>query len=236
LIYFVVPEAQPGDRSGGSKPTSLKSIYTDPRFWRVAPLSATCIGTAWALQGLWAEPWLSDVEKLGQGQIVQQLFVMGVALCTGALLFGIVADRLRSRGVRPQTLLGVAAVMFIAAQSALILSHGLPPQLLWALIASVGGATVLSYATLAEYFPKEAAGQANAALNILHIGGAFIIQYAIGYLIALWPSYAGHYPAIAYKTAFAINLAFQIAALAYFLVCEAWPAAQRQRSTAESRP
>jgi hypothetical protein len=48
---------------------------------------------------------------------------------------------------------------------------------------------------LTEYFPKELTGQANGALNILHIGGACIIQYAIGFVIALWPSHGGHYPA-----------------------------------------
>jgi hypothetical protein len=64
------------------------------------------------------------------------------------------------------------------AQFALISGHQLPVAFLWAVIASVGGATVLSYATLAEYFPKESAGQANGALNILHIGGACFIQYA----------------------------------------------------------
>jgi len=87
---------------------------------------------------------------------------------------------------------------------------------------------VLSYATLAEYFPKESAGQANGALNVLHIGGACVIQYSIGFVIALWPSHSGHYPAIAYQAAFAFNLAFQIAALAYFFGHDTWAALQRQ--------
>jgi MFS family permease len=221
LVYLVVPEA-PSPGSGQSKPVGLKAIYTDPRFWRVAPLSATCIGTAWALQGLWAAPWLGDVERLDQAQIVQHLFVMGVALCAGALLFGIAASRLRRSGVRPQTLLGAVAAVFIAAQISLISGHRLPLEVLWAIIASVGGATVLSYATLTEIFPKEAAGQANGALNILHIGGACVIQYAVGFVVALWPSYGGHYPAVAYKAAFALNVVPQIAALAYFFGYEVW--------------
>jgi MFS family permease len=54
VIYLVVPE-MPTAMSGAGGPTrsSLKTVYADPRFWRLAPLSATCIGTAWALQGLW---------------------------------------------------------------------------------------------------------------------------------------------------------------------------------------
>ena len=43
--------------------------------------------------------------------------------------------------------------------------------------------TVLSYAILAECFPKDIAGQANGALNILHISAACIIQYMIGFVV-----------------------------------------------------
>jgi MFS family permease len=215
LIRLVVPEMPAPPAGGAPGRNSLKAIYANPRFWRVAPLSATCIGTAWALQGLWAAPWLADVDHLDQPHVVRHLFVMGVALCAGALAFGIGADRLRRRGVKPQTLLGLAAGALIAAQLALI--TGLrPSDAMWAVIAAVGGATVLSYAALAEYFPKEIAGRANAALNLLHIGGACLIQYGIGLVVGHWASHAGHHPAIAYKTAFALNLVLQVLALAWF--------------------
>ena len=85
------------------------------------------------------------------------------------------------------------------------------------MIAGVGAATVLSYSILAEYFPKEIAGQANAALNMFHIGGAFVIQGAIGLVINHWISHHGHYPTIAYKTAFALVVVFQIVGIAWFL-------------------
>src|SRR3982075_853131 len=54
LIYVIVPEATPVP--SGAISAGLKKVYADPRFWRVAPLSASCIGTAWALQRLWAGP------------------------------------------------------------------------------------------------------------------------------------------------------------------------------------
>jgi MFS family permease len=222
LIYFIVPEQANASRTAAVRPISLKAIYADPRFWRVAPLSATCIGTAWALQGLWAAPWMRDVERLDQPQIVQQLFVMGAALCAGALLFGIAADRLRRFGIRPQTLLGLTAIALVIAQIALIADWPLPSLPLWAVIASVGGATVLSYAILAEYFPKNIAGQANGALNMLHIGAACIVQYMIGFVVERWTGDSGHYPPTAYKVAFVLNLAFLIGALAWFVGCEVW--------------
>jgi MFS family permease len=216
LVYLVVPEAKPTANHAFS--LSLKNVYADPRFWRVAPLSASCIGTAWALQGLWAAQWLRDVDGFDRAEVVQRLFSMAVALSLGAILLGTVADRVRRRGVGPEVLLGLVAVVFIATQFALILNLPIPSYLEWAVVAAVGAATVLSYAILAEYFPKELAGRANGALNLFHIAAAFAVQYAIGVVVQQWGPEAGHYPAIAYQTAFTLILVLQVAAWFWFVL------------------
>jgi MFS family permease len=168
MVHFVVPEAAPITNKAAS--VGLKKVYTDPRFWRLAPLSASCIGTAWALQGLWAAQWLADVDGLDREGVVQHLFIMAVALSIGAIGLGIAAGRLRRRGIGPETLLGLVATIFVAIQVALILRLPLPSYILWSGVAATGAATVLSYAILADYFPKELTGRANGALNLFHIG------------------------------------------------------------------
>ena len=213
-IYLIVPEAAPVP--SGAVSAGLRKVYADPRFWRVAPLSASCIGTAWALQGLWAAQWLKDVEGLDRAGVVFHLFTMAVALSLGAILLGVAADRLRRRGVGPEVLLGLVAVAFITTQFALILRLPLPSYLQWAVVAAVGAATVLSFAILAEYFPKQLAGRANGALNLFHIAVAFAVQYTTGVVLQHWTPEAGHYPEIAYQTAFALNLALQIVAWIWF--------------------
>jgi MFS family permease len=141
---------------------------------------------------------------------------MAIALSAGALLMGATADRLRRRGVSPRTILAVVATMFIAAELALILRLPLPSYLLWSVVAAVGAAPVLSYSILAEYFPKEATGRANGALNVFHHGGAFVLQYAIGLILGQWTGQDGRYPAIAYQIALGLILSLQIVALAWF--------------------
>ena len=215
IVYFAVPEPTAG-HANCSPPAGLKTIYTDWRFWNIAPLSATCIGSAWALQGLWAAPWFADVERLSREALIGHLFIMAVAVSAGALVLGAVADRLGRRSVGPQTLLAVLAATSIAAQLALIVRLPLPSVLPWSVVAIVGAGTVLSYAILAEYFPKELAGRANGALNVFHLGWAFIVQYATGLILAQWPRDGGHYPMIAYQAAFGLNAAIQIAALVRF--------------------
>jgi MFS family permease len=215
VIYLIVPEAAPVANS--AVPVGLRKVYADPRFWRVAPLSASCIGTAWALQGLWAAQWLKDVEGLDRAGVVFHLFAMAVALSLGAILLGVAAERLRRRGVGPEVLLGLVAAVFIATQFGLILHLPLPSYLQWAVVAAVGAATVLSFAILAEYFPKQLAGRANGALNLFHIAAAFVVQYATGVVLQHWTPQAGHYPEIAYQTAFALNLALQVVAWIWFM-------------------
>jgi MFS family permease len=170
------------------------------------------------LQGLWAAPWLADVAQLGRGDIVGHLFAMAIALCVGALLIGIVADQVRRRGIGTEAVFVASACLFIAAELALVCRVPVPSIGLWAVVAGMGAGTVLSYALLTDLFPREMAGRANAALNILHIGGAFALQTGIGLIVGLWqPDAVGQYPALAYKVAFAAVILLQVAALFWFL-------------------
>ncbi|SHJ95607.1 Nitrate/nitrite transporter NarK [Bradyrhizobium lablabi] len=216
LVHLVVPEAAPARSKAVS--VGLKKVFGDPRFWRLAPLSASSIGTAWALQGLWAAQWFADVDGFDRAGVVRHLFMMAIALGVGGIGLGIAADRLRRRGVGPEVLLGLVATLFIAIQLALILRLPLPSYVLWSGVAATGAATVLSYAILAEYFPKALTGRANGALNLFHVAMAFAVQYATGLVVQQWLPDAGHYPEEAYRTAFALNVAFQVAAWIWFVM------------------
>jgi predicted MFS family arabinose efflux permease len=137
LIFVVVPEHAPARRSNRhDEAVTLLAIFRDPRFWRVAPLSATSIGTAWALQALWAAPWLTDVEGYDRPDVVQVLFVMAVALCGAGLAFGALVETARKRGFGAGPLFCVTAAVFMTAQLTLALRWPVPPVASWAVIAS----------------------------------------------------------------------------------------------------
>ncbi|QQO20583.1 MFS transporter [Bradyrhizobium diazoefficiens] len=215
LIYVTVPERVIAP-STASIPATLRSVFGDRRFWRIAPLSATCVGSAWSLQGLWASTWLTDLEGFDRASLVRQLFMMSIVLSGGAWLFGTTVHCFRRRGVGAETILTTVAVLFIAAQSALILREPLPSLLPWSVVAVVGAASVVSFAVIADYFPPELAGRANGALNVLHFGWAFLAQYATGLILEQWSPGASHKPVLAYQVAFGLNVILQIAALAWF--------------------
>jgi MFS family permease len=214
LIFLAVPETA---RPVVTHRPPLRAIYRDPRFWRIAPLSASCIGSAWSLQGLWAAPWLTDVEGLNREALITQLFLMALGICLGAFVLGTIADRLRRRGIGTETLFAAVVALFVIAELALIMRLPLPSQLPWFVISIVSAATVLSFAIIAEYFPSELAARANGSLNVLHFGWAFVVQYGTGLILEQWIPQDDHYPAIAYQVAFAVSVAVQVLALAWFI-------------------
>jgi len=220
LIYLAVPErdTHPKRTTTSGKLVSLRSIFSDPRFLRLAPLSATCIGTSWALQSLWAASWLADVEGFDRQSLVNQLFTMAIGISLGALVLGTMADRLRKRGIATEVLLAVMGGLFILAELALVWRVPLPSILPWSVVSVVGAATVLSYAIIADYFPLELVARANGALNLVHFGWAFLVQYGIGLVVGQWPPQDGHYPIAAYQAAFGLSLALQAAALLWFAI------------------
>lgn len=215
LIYIVVPE-RAIIPAAGSMPGTLSSVFGDRRFWRIAPLSATCVGSAWSLQGLWAAPWLTDVEGFDRTRLVGQLFTMSVVLCGGAWLFGTLVHGIRRRGGGVEIIVAVVAGLFIAAELSLILRVPLPSILPWSVVAIVGTATVVSFAVIAEYFPPELTGRANGALNVLHFGWAFVSQLGTGFILQQWSLVDGHRTILAYQVAFAVNVAVQITAFVWF--------------------
>ncbi len=218
IIFVVVPERAPALRSSRDpQPATLAAIFSDPRFWRLAPMSATSIGTAWALQALWAAPWLSDVEQFDRPVVVQHLTTMAIALCVGGVAFGSMVEAGRKHGIAAETLFGSAVLAFMAAQLTVILRLPVPAVVPWTAIAMAGAATVLCTTAISRPYPSEASGRANAAISVLQLGYAFAVQCFIGMAIDYWPSEHGRHPVEAYQAAFAANLLVQVLAFAWFI-------------------
>jgi predicted MFS family arabinose efflux permease len=219
FVAAVVPEHPVTTPTKGAHPkVKLRKIYADPRFRRIAPVSMLCIGSSWALQGLWAAPWLAHVAAFDRATVVQHLLAMGLALALGAVALGWLTDRLKTRGVARETVLAGVAAASLAAQTALVVGVPVPPVLPWMIIAIAGAATTISYAILPGYFAKSISARANAALNLLHLMTAFGLQFAIGGIVDQWPRVDGHPPAQAYGGALTVVATLQGLAIAWYVV------------------
>jgi predicted MFS family arabinose efflux permease len=177
LIFALVPRSvatDPEQRRAGA-PNGLIGAIRDPCFVRIAPLSASVVGTAFAVHGFWAARWLADVEGLPPAEVLHGLFAMGVGLTFGALLIGLADTWLSRIGASQVRIFGRFCLAFIALQ-ALVLAHvGLPVSLLWGLIGGFGGMCVLSYSILDSMFSPALVGRANSALNVFHLTTAWVM-------------------------------------------------------------
>jgi MFS family permease len=216
LILLVAPERTPAAPAAAPPRIGFLAIYRDPRFLRIAPLAALGVGTSFSLQGLWAAPWLADVAGLDRAVVVQHLTLMAAVLAASALLLGAMAERLRHAGIPTELFLAGTLALSMTAQLGLLLGLPVSSYVLFSIVAVAGAATVLSFAVLAQYFPREVSGRANAALGVLNMGTAFGLQCLSGFIVALWPAEGGRYPAEAHEAAMAAGLGLQLMALGVF--------------------
>ncbi|MCC7276277.1 MAG: MFS transporter [Alphaproteobacteria bacterium] len=221
-LWLVVPE-----RPQAAAPAPIRKqvadlfgvVYRDRLFWRLAPITVLGFASGSAVQTLWAGPWLRDVAGFGREAVALQLMVMALALSIGSALGGVIAEALRRRGIGTLTVAGAAALLFMAAELGIAVGWIGGSAVLWAVFGATFNVITLTYAALSQHFGPAFAGRANTGMNVLSGGGAFVLQYAIGGIIGLWPRTAdGGYHPEGYATAFAILLALQAAAFAWFLL------------------
>ncbi len=221
FVFFVVPE---GGRAGAppslaQQTRELAGILRDPLFVRVAGATLVIQGTFIGLQSLWVGPWLADAAGLKGAAIADYLFWIALGMAVGYAGMGVVADRLARFRVPTATVALAATIGLLATQAAIIV---LPPALgapLWVLFTFLGSSNVLWYSALYQSFPVEMAGRAATALNVFVFLGIFACQWGVGVVVDFWPrDAAGAYPAEAYRAAFAVLLAVELAGIGWYLL------------------
>ena len=218
VFCFLVPKLPSEDRRTVSSTGGYGSVLRDPRLWRLAPLSGFSIGSAWALQGLWAGPWLSDVGGFDHSEVVRYLLAMSLTLSLGALELGAVIRLAKRWGINPSHVLVGLVLCLVSAELTLALRLPVPSIAPWCVIGLVGAGTVATYSITASLFEKSVLGRVNGVINLFHIGSAFVMQSGVGMLVTQWhQTTPGHYPPNAYSQAVMVLLAIQLAALIWYL-------------------
>ena len=218
LIFFLVPQRDVGVArdSLSAQLKEVAGILAHRTFWRFAPPMALITGGFMAVQGLWAVPWLMQVDGLTRHQAAEVLFSLNLAMLVSHLGIATFATRLSRAGIRPPLLLVGGYGLALAGQAAMV--AGLQPaSLTWfAYGVGVSGGS-LAYALLAGHFAPALSGRVTTALNLLAFVGAFSLQWGLGVLID-GLILAGFAAATAYRSTFAIMLILQVAAYAWFLL------------------
>jgi MFS family permease len=81
---------------------------------------------------------------------------------------------------------------------------------LWAAAAVFGSAGPVAYVAIGPLFPPEQTGRVATAVNMLSLGGAFLVQAVAGWILDLWPRTAsGGWDPAGYSWALALTAVLQ---------------------------
>ncbi|WP_260293116.1 MFS transporter [Sedimenticola hydrogenitrophicus] len=197
----------------------IGTIFRDRFFWMIAPLTMLSQSSFISIQSLWAGPWLQDIGGLERTAMADTLLLVAAAMVAGFLAMGTLAERLARIGVRPILLSAAGMLTFQCIQLLIILGPAaawLSP--VWIGFGFFGTTGIVQYAVLSQHYPRHLAGRVNTAMNLLVFVSIFVLQYAIGAIINLWPQVGpGQYPAVAYQMAFGFALMLQAGAFSWFV-------------------
>jgi len=200
----------------GQQLRSLGSIYGNRVFWRFAPQGCVIVGGFMAIQGLWAVPWLMEVNGATRTDAAGVLFLMSLAMLLGFLFVATCSGWLARRGIAPMALLTVGMGLALVVELAIVLGLA-GPTWLWPLLGLSFSLGNIAYSQLTAAFPVALSGRVNTALNLLVFVGAFGLQWGIGAAVDAFYM-VGLTRADAFRATLAVLLVAQGLAYAWFLV------------------
>lgn len=222
VLWFAVPErAGRGGALLGVQLRELGAILRDPAFRRVALCLGASQSASVALQTLWIATWLRDVAGYDRPGVALGLLIVNLGMIAGYLGFGRAADRLARAGRSAFALIvgGVATASLCLALIAFgpRAGVGIASLALWFVFVAGGTSVVLGYALLSRRYPKEMAGRANTAINVIGFVGMFAGQWGIGLVLDRWPQSSAGYAPEAYPWALGMVWAVQLAGLLWLV-------------------
>jgi sugar phosphate permease len=230
-IFFLLRDVE--QRFGHAAPQAAASdggyrrIFGSAYFWRMGVLGLAVHGIFFALQTLWAGPWMMTVLGMTQQQTGNILFIFNLVLMLSYLALGWAAPRLLARGWNTHRLIGTGIAGMLLAQIAMLLTMGPLAWLLWLPLALCVPVTTLVQSNVGLAFPAALAGRANSAYNLQLFIGAFAMQWGFGVLVDAFKA-QGAAPQQAFRLALAIAIGLQMAAWVGFLFSSAQPAAKEE--------
>ncbi|MFO1315881.1 MAG: MFS transporter [Burkholderiales bacterium] len=217
-IWWRVPDmpkpAQPP--SLATQLAGVRTVFVSPRFWWIAPVGGFAMGAFMAIQGLWAVPWLMEVEGVTRAAAADHLFVMNAVIMGGYAALGFMGTRLARRGIHARHLFAAGFAVNVAALALIVLR--VPGSYLWWSLFGLGAAVnVLAFPVLNEGFGRDLAARTNTTLNLLMFTGSFATQWGIGVTADAARAALGLDGAAALRVAFALVLAGDVATYAWFM-------------------
>ena len=219
VLALRLPQAEPVKPAAGSDSlwASYRDIWRHPYFRRHLWLCFFSYGGLLAMQTLWVGPWLMQVSGQTASAAATGLFWLNICMLITFWLWGSLNPSFSARGWSADFLItrgmpiSLIVLAFICWQgSAVQWWH-------WALFCIGSSFMSLAQPAVAMVFPKEQAGRALAAYNLVIFGGVFIVQWGIGLAIDAFKAMGLSTPS-AFRAAMTVFLFFALAGYLRFVL------------------
>ena len=193
----------------------VRTIFATPRLWRLGFASVFVLGTFLSLQSLWAATWLRDVAGSDRIAVSNILVVLNIGMVLGFFTCGWISDTLAVRGVHPFTTVKGMIAIALLAQGWILLAPTFLPHLAWATYSFGANSLILTFPVVGREFSGALTGRVNTCLNLFCFAFAFVMQWAIGATLNLFPIVDGRYDREGYYWAWITLLIMQAGILSY---------------------
>ena len=219
-VFLVVPEKKikGTGESLQNQMRGIRKIFTSRKFWRTAPLTTMSQAAFLAIQGLWAGPWLTHVAGFERTEVAGLLFWVAVAMITGFISLGTIAERLSKRGISVASTAVTGMTLFMIVQLLLIISPIRWCVPLWLAFGFLGTSGIIAYSALSQSFPVHLSGRVTTAINLLVFITAFAGQWTIGGIIDFFSNGETTLSSQGFTVGFVLILLLEIVGLLHYML------------------
>ena len=184
LIIFFIPNWNKENIQSNSKDNgSLKEIWNNDFFKSLVPMGFFNYGGLFAIQTLWAGPWMVKVSGYTPEQSANGLFIIYFSLLISFLSWGYLVPKISKNVSDAIKLLKFGAPLNLIVLAFIIYLGPKAGAYHWAFFAVSSVFLSLTQPAVGMAFSLSNAGKALTSFNLLLFVGAFVLQWVIGVLI-----------------------------------------------------
>ena len=186
LIIFFIPNWNKANIQSNAKDNgSLKEIWSDKFFKSLVPMGFFNYGGLFAIQTLWAGPWMIKVSGYTPEQSANGLFLIYFSLLISFLSWGYLVPKISKNVSDAIKLLKFGAPLNLIVLAFIIYLGPKAGAYHWAFFAVSSVFLSLTQPAVGMAFSLSNAGKALTSFNLLLFIGAFALQWIIGVIIDL---------------------------------------------------
>jgi MFS family permease len=184
LIIIFIPKWQ--SKSIGNKnlnESKLSTVWKNPLFKSLVPMGFFSYGGLFAIQTLWAGPWMIRVSGYTPEESAQGLFIIYLCMLISFLVWGYFVPKFSKNVNDAVKLLKIGAPLNLFVLVLIIYLGPKAGSIHWALFIVSSIFLSLTQPAVGMAFSLSNAGKALTSFNLLIFIGAFFIQWIIGLII-----------------------------------------------------